>query len=215
MKVLQWSRPLIHAREKSFSRRVFFASEFCQRMIPKSGRRFSDKIMRNQSAMPRTPPRADLRQMKSGSGSAGCITIGCGKTVGWVSGESRVTHRIVQQAERNDGKKKKRKQNAGRRSFQPPQLPLRRCPTLTLPRGRGREWEGAARLPAFHCGSRQGDSRRPRLSVRPCFLGLGRGVRSGTAAQPGAEILRVYTGVTRAGKRRTCPSLAKHLARRS
>jgi hypothetical protein len=29
---------------------------------------------------------------------------------------------------------------------------------------------GRARLPAFHCGSRQGDFRRPRLSVRPCFL---------------------------------------------
>jgi hypothetical protein len=39
-----------------------------------------------------------------------------------------------------------------------------------------------ARLPAFHCGSRRGDCSSPRLSVRPCFLGRGRSVRSGTAA---------------------------------
>ena len=39
-------------------------------------------------------------------------------------------------------------------------LPAKRAP-----------WPGRARLSAFHCGSRQGDSWSPRLSVRPCFPG--------------------------------------------
>ncbi len=46
---------------------------------------------------------------------------------------------------------------------------------------------GRARLPAFHCGSCQGDSWSPRLSVRPCFLRLGRSIRSCTAAPTGGR----------------------------
>ncbi len=44
--------------------------------------------------------------------------------------------------------------------------------------GAARASAGRARLPAFHCGSRQGDSWSPRLSVRPRFRRLGRGVWS-------------------------------------
>jgi hypothetical protein len=63
---------------------------------------------------------------------------------------------------------------------------------------------GRARLPAFHCGSRQGDFRRPRLSVRPCFRGLGRSIRS-YGPPTGAKTVCFSTGVTRA---ETCPSPA-------
>jgi hypothetical protein len=44
---------------------------------------------------------------------------------------------------------------------------------------------GSARLSAFHRGSRPRDYSSQRLSVRPCFLGLGRSVRSCTAASTG------------------------------
>jgi hypothetical protein len=53
-----------------------------------------------------------------------------------------------------------------------------------------------ARLPASHCGSRQGDSRRPRLSVRPCFLGRSRSLRS-YGPPTGAKIASLSADVTR------------------
>jgi hypothetical protein len=78
-----------------------------------------------------------------------------------------------------------------------------------------------ARLSAFHCGSRQGDFRRPRLSVRPCFPGQS-GARDLMDRQPGRrphafpvhdpekvetgfpkDHAPTNTGVTRA---ETCPS---------
>ena len=66
-------------------------------------------------------------------------------------------------------------------------LPAKRAP-----------WPGRARLSAFHCGSRQGDSWSPRLSVRPCFRDSPeRSVLYGRSNR-GAETLRVSTGVTRA-----------------
>ena len=45
---------------------------------------------------------------------------------------------------------------------------------LTAPCGRGRTLAERARLSASHCGSGQGDSWSPGLSIRPCF---GRAVR--------------------------------------
>ena len=69
---------------------------------------------------------------------------------------------------------------------------------------RPRSGRRRARLSAFHRGSRHGECSSPRLGVRPCFLGLGRSVRScdrqsgrGPNAAPGR-----YPG------RNTCPSPA-------
>jgi hypothetical protein len=100
---------------------------------------------------------------------------GCGEP-GW--SRSGTAH------ERTDGNKE-RKQNAETRNST---AALARCgaaPSLTLPRLRGSEWEEAARLPAFHCGSRQGDSWSPRLSVRPRFRRLGRAFGPIRPPQPG------------------------------
>ena len=89
--------------------------------------------------------------------------------------------------ERTNGRRK-RKQNAERRVV------------TAAPAGCGARPAGRARLPAFHCGSRQGDSWSPRLSVRPRFWGGPE--RSVLYGRPnrGAETLRLSTGVTRAGK---------------
>jgi hypothetical protein len=128
------------------------------------------RVMRTPVA--RTSPRTRSSSDGSGGGAAGCH------------------HDQAQRTEKRRKKKKRKKEKKGSRTpvgadFQPPQLPLRRCPHPDPPRRAGREWEGAARLPAFHCGSCRGDSRRPRLSVRPCFLGRGRSVRSLKAAPTG------------------------------
>ena len=74
--------------------------------------------------------------------------------------------------------------------------------------------EGAARLPAFHHGSCQGDFRHPRLSLRPRFLGLGRSARSYTAAPTGGRRPCAFPRALPAPEK-TCPSPAKHLAHRS
>ncbi len=78
------------------------------------------------------------------------------------------------------------------------------APSLTLPPGRERE--GAARLPAFHGGSCQGDSWSPRLCFRPGFLGRGRSVRSAKPAPTGE---RRPTAVTWALPTPACPSPVK------
>ena len=85
--------------------------------------------------------------------------------------------------------KKDRKRNAERRSF-----PTSAPPPLSSPacgggnrRGRGSRPAGRARLPAFHRGSCQRDCPSPRLSVRPCFLGLGRSARSCRHRPTGGE----------------------------
>ena len=161
--------------------------------------------------MPRTPPRARSSSDEIRRWIGRMHHDRMRQTVGWVSGEKprNPPHRSVGfafaqptlQAERKD---EKRKQNAGRR-----RLPTSATAVAALPPG-GRSTPSGVPL---RLSPRRLSS--PRLSVRPCFLGRGRSVRSSTAAQPGAEILRSSTGVTRAGKTTPCPSPAKHLARRS
>src|ERR1700751_2696756 len=73
-------------------------------------------------------------------------------------------------------KKKIRRRNADRRKALRPCLTgTAAAPTLTLPRLRGREWEGAAHLSAFHRGSRPKESFIARDSA-PGFCFLGRGL---------------------------------------
>jgi len=64
--------------------------------------------------------------------------------------------RFAQPTLRNARKQKEAERRQTRVSLL--HLPAKRAP-----------WPGRARLSAFHCGSRQGDSWSPRLSVRPCF----------------------------------------------
>ncbi len=66
-------------------------------------------------------------------------------------------------------------------------------------------WPGRARLSAFHCGSCQGDSWSPRLSVRPRFPGSVRRVRSLTAAPTGGRRPRASPRVLPAPEKH-CPS---------
>ena len=72
---------------------------------------------------------------------------------------------------------KKKKKEAERRE-------THGCMIRALRRARQRSF-GSARLSAFHRGSRPRDYSSQRLSVRPCFLGLGRSVWSCTAASTG------------------------------
>src|SRR5690242_20844192 len=62
----------------------------------------------------------------------------------------------------HDERERKKKSEAKRRQTQGRVLPrlagTAAAPTLTLPRLRGREWEGAAHLSAFHRGSRPKES---------------------------------------------------------
>ena len=60
-----------------------------------------------------------------------------------------------------------------------------RVSLLHLPAKRA-PWPGRARLSAFHCGSRQGDSWSPRLSVRPCFPGQSGAFDPVRPLQPGS-----------------------------
>jgi hypothetical protein len=188
---------------KSILAARFFAPESCsrrQRMIPKKpvpdlirdGHRFSDKIMRNEKAKNLTAAPTFVRSIRQWT--AGSITVGCGT--------------------REKNGKEERRQNAERRNFSPTSALARgAAPTFILPRLRGRTKEGAARLPAFHCGSDQGDSRRPRLSAS------GHASRDSAGAldpvsppQPGGGDFAPLRGCY---PRRTCLSPAKHLARRS
>src|SRR5579872_2636978 len=65
-------------------------------------------------------------------------------------------------ARMTDGKERKKNSEAKRRQTQGRVLPrlagAAAAPTRTLPRLRGREWEGAAHLSAFHRGSRPKES---------------------------------------------------------
>ena len=65
----------------------------------------------------------------------------------------------------------------------------RRQASITILRvlRRGARLAKRARLSAFHRGSRQRDYSSQRLGVRPCFLGLSRSARSGTAAPTGGR----------------------------
>src|SRR5690242_21575600 len=78
----------------------------------------------------------------------------------------------------HDERERKKKSEAKRRQTQGRVLPrlagAAAAHTLTLPRLRGREWEGAAHLSAFHRGSRPKESFIARDSA-PGFCFLGRG----------------------------------------
>ena len=74
-----------------------------------------------------------------------------------------------------DKSDKKGKRNADRRLLQPAvQLARPLPPSFILPRMRGRIKEGAARLSAFHRGSRWGSIPSPSCDFRPGFLGRGK-----------------------------------------
>ena len=70
---------------------------------------------------------------------------------------------------------------------------------------RGARLAKRARLSAFHRGSRQRDYSSQRPGVRPCFLGLSRSARSGTAAPTGG---RRPHAAPRALPAPSCPSPA-------
>jgi hypothetical protein len=82
-------------------------------------------------------------------------------------------------------KKAKKEKEAERRKTHSSNRRIRRCSARLA---------GRARLPAFHRGSRRRDCSSPRLSVRPCFLGFGRSVRSQSSLQPGSENLAPLHG---------------------
>jgi hypothetical protein len=150
-----------------FSRRDFLIrTRVMQRMIPKSGHRFSDQIMRNKSQQFQTAIAAiptfvrSLRQWR-----AGTITIGIER--------SRVSPRSTRHQIPFDSlpaPKTRFRQQKGSRT-----------PRDAVPQP-PRFWRGArlairARLSAFHCGSRWAVV-TPQLSSRPCILGLGGNARS-------------------------------------
>jgi hypothetical protein len=69
------------------------------------------------------------------------------------------------------GLRRKRRRNAVRRCSVTSALSRGAAPTFILPRSRRRTQEGAARLPAFHCGSCPRDSRIPRTQLRTRLRG--------------------------------------------
>ncbi len=159
-------------RKHSRSRGAFFVrTRAMRRMIPKSGPRFSDQIMRKK-AIPKndTVPRSSSEP------------VGRGKSEG-----SR-SHAVHERTEKS--KEAERRQT--------------RVSLLHLAAKRA-PWPGRARLSAFHCGSRQGDSWSPRLSVRPRFPGSVRSVRSDTAAPTGGRRPRASPRVLPAPEKH-CPS---------
>jgi hypothetical protein len=106
---------------------------------------------------------------------------------------------------RTNGRKEKtaRKQNADRRVVK-----SCTCRRSAHPAGR-------ARLSAFHCGSRQGDSWSPRLSVRPCFPGRSGAFDPVRPLQPGSgDLARLRGRYPRRNNKRTSQS-SEHLACRS
>ncbi len=105
--------------------------------------------------------------------------------------------------ERTERKKRTRKQNADRR--------VSNCCTCR----RSAHPAGRARLSAFHCGSRQGDSWSPRLGVRPCFPGRSGAFDPVRPPQPGGgDLARLRGRYPRRNNKR--PSqCSEHLARRS
>ena len=89
-----------------------------------------------------------------------------------------------------------------------------RVSLLHLPAKRA-PWPGRARLSAFHCGSRQGDSWSPRLSVRPCFPGQSGAFDPVRPLQPGSgDLARLHGRYPRRNKSQcsehlTCRSLCR------
>ena len=89
-----------------------------------------------------------------------------------------------------------------------------RVSLLHLPAKRA-PWPGRARLSAFHCGSRQGDSWSPRLSVRPCFPGQSGAFGPVRPLQPGSgDLARLHGRYPRRNKSQcsehlTCRSLCR------
>ena len=81
----------------------------------------------------------------------------------------------------------KRRRNADKRIVHPPRHRARRASTADKCTQSAHLICGRARLSAFHRGSRLRDCSSRRLSVGPCFLGLGRSVRSYTAAPTGGR----------------------------
>src|SRR6185437_491791 len=86
-----------------------------------------------------------------------------------------------------------------------------RVSLLHLPAKRA-PWPGRARLSAFHCGSRQGDSWSPRLSVRPCFPGQSGAFGPVRPLQPGSGDLARLRGRY---PRRNKSQCSEHLTCRS
>ena len=95
-----------------------------------------------------------------------------------------------------------------------------RVSLLHLPAKRA-PWPGRARLSAFHCGSRQGDSWSPRLSVRPCFPGQSGAFDPVRPLQPGSgDLARLHGRYPRRNKSQcsehlTCRSLCRQADARS
>lgn len=72
----------------------------------------------------------------------------------------------AQTKERTDGRKEERRRNAARRVVNGRTSGCGAAPALILPRSRGRKWERAARLTAFHRGTRGGEPTPPLSSRR-------------------------------------------------
>ena len=159
-------------------------------------------------AKPRMAPQIRSSSDEVRQWMAGFITIGA--AVGWAKARSAVPTVLrnicsvpyrVGIGKRRCPPYKKIKTGSG--------TPIGRCsvtsalargtaPTLTLPRLRGRVREGAARLSAFHRGSRQRDS-RPKGST-PGHASCDLAGRPVLCCRPnrGAKTSRSYAGVTRA-----------------
>ena len=82
----------------------------------------------------------------------------------------------------------------GRRVVHPPRRFLLPSPACGEGEGARQRSSGSARLSAFHRGSRQRECSSPRLSVRPCFLRLGRSVWSSKPAPTGGRSLAPLRG---------------------
>ena len=107
--------------------------------------------------------------------------------------------RFAQPTLRNARKQKEAERRQTRVSLL--HLPAKRAP-----------WPGRARLSAFHCGSRQGDSWSPRLSVRPCFPGQSGAFDPVRPLQPGSGDLAHLHGRY---PRRNKSQCSEHLTCRS
>jgi hypothetical protein len=153
---------------------------------------------------------------------AGCITIGDGarRFVGWAKARNAPCPRVSQNRVSQTAFSKPR----GLRFAQPTLRNARtkkeierrqtRVSLLHLPAKRA-PWPGRARLSAFHCGSRQGDSWSPRLSVRPCFPGQSGAFGPVRPLQPGSgDLARLHGRYPRRNKSQcsehlTCRSLCR------
>ena len=158
-----------------------------RRMIPKSGRRFSGRIMRKK-AISKTTPATRPSSDAPGSGNRRMHHDRRRRTVARIErseirGRSRGFYRRSRVSLRSTRPTKsfqtrfRQQKEAERRQT--------RVSLLHLPAKRA-PWPGRARLSAFHCSSRQGDSWSPRLSVRPCFPGQSGAFDPVRPLQPGS-----------------------------